>query len=97
MGANKYLCTCEVCGKQFWAGSVAGKICDNPACRKVYEETRRAKKREWERGRARIRTKKVAEPIRKAAPGNLLEDVRKAEELGMSYGQYKANQNRYSR
>lgn len=76
--------TCAVCGKEFETTHKT-KITCSEECSKIYHK-------EWARERSRTHSKKFAEPKAKqiAVSGALAEEARKAKELGMSYGMYKA-------
>lgn len=86
---KKYRKICRYCGEEFIAGSATGEICDKPECREQYEIYRKARKRELERQRPRIRKPYTVQKQQRKPSGSLREDVMRAEELGLSYGQYK--------
>ena len=89
---KQYRVRCRYCGEVFIAGSATGGVCDKPECQEKYDRDRRERKKELERQRPRNR-KLYKKPPHKPSPGSIREDVMRAEELGLSYGQYKALQN----
>lgn len=70
--------TCEVCGKTFYTYSSRAKYCSEKCARKSYNDS--MKKPKEEKKRRRI-TREVL---------SIKEIVRRADELGMSYGEYVA-------
>lgn len=90
----EYKKICRYCGEEFTAGSPTGSICNKPECREKYDRDRHIRKKELERQRPRYRKayyNQQKEKKRKKS-GSLTDDVRMAEAMGMSYGQWKALQ-----
>lgn len=85
---------CDFCGEEYWSGSPTGRVCEKPECQAAYQEERRRKQRE--RQRMNPRDKESEERLRRQkmrydkSSKSIREDVIRAEELGMTYGQYKA-------
>ena len=85
---------CDFCGEEYWSGSPTGRVCEKPECQAAYQEERRRKQRERQRMTPRDkeleqRRRENEKRYRKSSK-NIREDVMRAEEMGLSYGQYKA-------
>ena len=76
--------------------SPMAKVCEKPECKKAYQEDRHQRQLESKRNSAwdSYQAKKKRERIKaqKERTKGILDDVKKAEEMGMSYGQWKALQ-----
>ena len=83
---------CRYCGEEFMSGSATGQVCGNQECQEKYDQDKRIRKRELERQRPRDRKAYYQQQKQKKQKKStsLLEDVRRAEEMGLSYGQWKA-------
>ena len=77
MSDRLYKKYCEYCGKPFYSYSKRAKYCSAVCARHVYNETMKKPKEETKRRK----TKKIL---------TIQEVVRRAEEVGMSYGEYVA-------
>lgn len=76
----KYNKTCACCGKEFISNRKNGRFC-SAECREIIRV---------EQNKERYRQKKEEAKEIIEAKENLAETVRKARDMGMSYGQYKA-------
>lgn len=76
-------CTCIVCGKRFISGSCRGKFCGDK-CRKI-----KAREKSKEKNQKRKMRRKAAESGRTLSAAEA-----EAREMGISYGQYVAMQDR---
>ena len=78
----KYSKTCACCGKEFISNRKNGRFC-SAECRNIIKS-----KEEAERYRRKKEEKAEAEIVE--VKETLVETVKKARDMGMSYGQYKA-------
>ena len=95
---HTYTRICVVCGEPFQATSTTGRYCFKPECQEQHTLDLRRKKRESEARRraAGLLIKAPKEEKRKAeavvafkkSDKSIREIVKKAAELGLSYGQY---------